>query len=151
MTSYRMHGISDDTDTCEICGKVELRRVVMLQVLDADGNPEELIYAGTTCAARKLAKSGTRTTAAKVRDAAGDAARVWEQARAYVAEMDGITFGRYMMANRVAADNASQREGFRRTALEIAREWHADSMAEVAAIKSGTLAGTRWERKLPTL
>lgn len=151
MTSYRIHGITDETDTCEVCGKIELRRVVMLAVLDADGNQEDIIYAGTTCAARKLAARGTRVSSGKVRDAATAAGHVWERARAFVAEMDGLTFGKFMMANRVAADNAAQRGGHERTALEIAREWHADLAVEVETIKAGKLAGTRFERMLPTL
>ena len=47
-------GITDEVDECGHCGKQGLRKAVMLFVLDAEGNREELIYFGTTCAARAL-------------------------------------------------------------------------------------------------
>jgi hypothetical protein len=142
MTTYRMHGLTDDTDTCEICGKVELRRVVMLMALDADGNDEEIVYAGTTCAARALAVRGTRTTAARVRDAAAAADRVHAQAREFVAEMDGLTFNQYLKANWIYAQNFG---------VQAARNSYDDLQVEVATLKTGTLTGTRFARLLPTL
>lgn len=141
-TSYRVHGISDDTDTCEICGKTELRRVVMLAVLDADGNQEDLLYAGSTCAARKLSDSWTKIKASKIRDAAGMAATVWTQAREFVKDFEGITFEQYIEANQTAARNHGAQK---------MRESFAGLTEELILVKSGTLTGTRWEKKLPTL
>jgi hypothetical protein len=149
MTSYRLHGITDDTDTCEICGKVELRRVVMLAALDADGNTEEIVYAGTTCAARALSKRGVRTTAAKVRDAAAAAARVADRAREFAAEFAPITLNEYIAANHVGLMNATN--GDVTAALAKARTDYAGLQREIGLIRSGALTGTRFEASLPTL
>lgn len=47
-------GITDEVDSCDHCGKQGLKKAVMLFLLDAEGNREELVYYGTTCAARVL-------------------------------------------------------------------------------------------------
>lgn len=148
-TSYRVHGTTDDTDTCEVCGKIELRSVVMLMALDADGNADELIYAGTTCAARLLAKRGTRATATRVRDAATAAARVMVQAREFADEFRGMAVNAYIAANSTAYLNAAA--GDVAAALAAARAGHAVVVAEVASIDAGDLAGTRFVALLPKL
>lgn len=147
-TTYRIYGTTDDTDTCEVCGKIELRSVVMLAVIEDDNETGELIYAGTTCAARKLAKRGTRTTAARVRDAADAAARVMGRAREFAAEFEGIALNAYIAANAEAYLNL---HGTTTAALAAARTGHADLLAEVATIRSGSLTGTRFAAYLPTL
>ncbi len=48
------HGITDEVDECGHCGKQGLKKAVMLFILDADGNRDELEYWGTTCAAQAL-------------------------------------------------------------------------------------------------
>lgn len=149
MTSYRVHGITDETDTCEVCGKVELRRVVMLAVLDADGNTEEIIYAGTSCTARKLAQTGTHTTAVRVRDAAAAAARVLDQAREFADDMASCTLNMYVAANRVALLNANNNDTT--AALAAAKRQYAELQDEIKAIRAGDLSATRFARKLPTL
>ena len=45
---YTVKGINDDQDTCDICGKENLKRVVWLE----DTETLELIACGTTCAAK---------------------------------------------------------------------------------------------------
>lgn len=51
--AFRALGTSDEGHTCDVCGREELRRVVKIVALDADGNPDgEVFHAGTTCAAR---------------------------------------------------------------------------------------------------
>lgn len=147
--SYRVHGITDDTDTCEICGKTELRRVVMLAVLDTDGPTGELIYAGSSCAARKLATRGTRTTAARVRDAATAADRIRTAARAWADEFGPLTLNAYLAANSTALLNATS--GDTSAALDLGKRRYAETQSEVAAINAGTLTGTRFEKQLPTL
>lgn len=62
------HGITSEVDECGHCGKQGLQKAVMLFILDADGNREELEYWGTTCAARAIG-----TTAADVRKKAQNA------------------------------------------------------------------------------
>lgn len=149
MTSYRVHGTTDDTDTCEMCGKIELRSVVMLAVLDTDGETGELIYAGSTCASRMLAKRGTRVTAARVRDASTAAARVRAQAAVFAAEMGALTFGQYIAANSTAYLNASG--GNVTAALAAGKAGYLSMLREVADIEAGRLAGTRFELLLPKI
>ncbi len=67
MTSYRVRGTTDDVTTCQQCGKPELKGTVILDILDADGNTEDITYAGTTCAAKM---TGLRITGAKIRQQA---------------------------------------------------------------------------------
>lgn len=56
---YTLKGINNDSDTCEICGKVELKRVMWLAELDADGGEtHNIIAAGTTCGAVALGLNG---------------------------------------------------------------------------------------------
>lgn len=66
----RYFGITDEISECGHCGRRGLKKTVMLFVLDADGNAEELSYFGTACAARALG-----TTAARVKRQAEDAER----------------------------------------------------------------------------
>ena len=70
MTTYEVRGTTDDVTTCQQCGKPELKGTVILAILDADGNTEEVTYVGTTCAANM---TGRRTTGAKIRQQAVNA------------------------------------------------------------------------------
>ena len=64
---FRYIGVTDDCVTCQNCGKDELKSTVVLAILDADGNAEEITYYGSTCAARAL---GIRGGGRKVLEAA---------------------------------------------------------------------------------
>jgi hypothetical protein len=55
--SYAIQGITDEVDTCDCCGRKDLKRTVAL--LDGHG---EAVYYGTECAAQAL-----RSTAKEVR------------------------------------------------------------------------------------
>lgn len=70
---YATRGTTDDVTTCQICGKPELRGTVILAILDADGNTEDVTYAGTSCAAKLASgRTGRSVTAAQIkRDADG--------------------------------------------------------------------------------
>lgn len=50
--------MTDDCVECQKCGKAELRSTVVLAILDADGNTEDITYYGSTCAARALGIKG---------------------------------------------------------------------------------------------
>jgi len=64
---FRFLGTTDDVIQCERCGKDELRSTVVLEVLDADGNAEDVTYYGSTCAARVLTeRTGRKHTGPKV-------------------------------------------------------------------------------------
>jgi hypothetical protein len=59
--AFRYIGITDECVECQCCGKSGLRSTVILAVLDADQNTEDVTYYGSTCAARALAvKGGSR-------------------------------------------------------------------------------------------
>lgn len=62
---YQILGTTDLFTACDHCGRTELKGTVALA--NDDG---EIIYMGTTCAARAISQQGRRTTAAKVRDTA---------------------------------------------------------------------------------
>jgi hypothetical protein len=54
----RYIGVTDECVQCQKCGKDDLRATVVLAFLDADGNPEEITWYGSTCAARALKERG---------------------------------------------------------------------------------------------
>lgn len=61
---FKMVGITDERDTCELCGKTNLKRCVVLQDTDAGG----IVYYGTDCAARVLyPRAHDKLLAGKVR------------------------------------------------------------------------------------
>lgn len=60
-TRYIVAGITDERDTCECCGKTDLKRVVVLLDLDTD----EFVFYGTTCADRNTGRDDTARTAKK--------------------------------------------------------------------------------------
>ncbi len=52
---YKLKGINDETDTCEACGKTNLKRVAWLVVLDNEGNEcGDAFAVGMDCAGRML-------------------------------------------------------------------------------------------------
>src|SRR5690606_25085631 len=59
-TNYRVKGTTEDVTRCELCGKEDLRKTVVLAVLDADGNEEQVAYYGTDCAAKVTGRRAAR-------------------------------------------------------------------------------------------
>lgn len=52
---FVLKGVNDDETTCDICGKVELKRVMWIVEVDADGNEvSEPFHCGTTCGAKLM-------------------------------------------------------------------------------------------------
>ncbi len=52
---YALKGINDDQHECAVCGRVELKRVMWLAEIDAEGSEiSEPFHCGTTCGARLL-------------------------------------------------------------------------------------------------
>jgi len=60
---YRIKGINDEQDTCDECGKTNLRRTVILAALDDEGNEDGECRVGVDCASRMM-----RTTTTKVKN-----------------------------------------------------------------------------------
>jgi hypothetical protein len=49
MSGWKIVGITDESTTCEVCGRVELKSTVVLELEDGSR-----LYAGSSCAARKV-------------------------------------------------------------------------------------------------
>jgi hypothetical protein len=60
MKRYRIKGVNDDLDTCDLCGKTGLKKVAWLVELDAEGDEIGIAAPyGCCCAAKLLAQSTT--------------------------------------------------------------------------------------------
>lgn len=58
MRKYGYKGTNNDYDTCEVCGKTNLNKVMWLVELDSDGGEiGEAFAVGTTCGAKLLGYS----------------------------------------------------------------------------------------------
>lgn len=79
----RLLGTTDASTTCDLCGRVELKRTVVIEFT----NTGEIVHAGTDCAARALGwtESTVRTRARSADNTAYD--KAWEH---YVRECDRI-------------------------------------------------------------
>jgi hypothetical protein len=85
-TQFRYIGVTDDCVTCQKCGKPELKSTVVLAILDADCNAEEITYYGSTCAARALSiRGGGRAVLAAARGAQERTAQAAKFAREQLA------------------------------------------------------------------
>lgn len=94
---FEILGSADDHPTCELCGRADLKRTVVLR----DRNTDEVVHYGTDCAARaanwtvREVEMATRDADAQARDVARIArdealateSRAWE---AWLAERSGI-------------------------------------------------------------
>lgn len=70
--TYRAAGFTDEVTECDICGKVDLKGTVRLELVDPDGGIEGEVYAGVVCAARR---SGRKAAAIRDEARAADTAR----------------------------------------------------------------------------
>lgn len=77
-TQYVVKGTTGDVTLCDLCGRNDLRKTVILATLDADGNEEERVNYGTDCASRV---TGTKAAAirrqADLADHKNAKARMW--------------------------------------------------------------------------
>lgn len=100
---YRVKGSTTDVTECELCGRVDLKGTIVLEVLDADGNGTgEVVYYGANCGAKaagwtqrdikqaaKTADQAARDAATREREARRDAeATRWT---AWLTEQTGET------------------------------------------------------------
>lgn len=69
-TRYTIAGVTDERDTCENCGRTDLKRTVVLD----DG--ERFVFFGTACAARALGRTNPAKVARIARVKAQDRRRV---------------------------------------------------------------------------
>ena len=59
MTTYTIHGTTDEVTICACCGKKNLRNTVVLEVAEGD-NAGDLLHFGSHCAARALGQRKTK-------------------------------------------------------------------------------------------
>lgn len=66
--TFREIGLTDERDTCECCGRTNLKVAVVLQEIEDGGDAGAFVFFGTTCAARAL-RRGVKETRKAVKDA----------------------------------------------------------------------------------
>jgi len=100
---FDIAGISDDVDTCECCGRDNLKRTVALRDLDTG----EVEFFGTTCAAHLLKMKATdlRSDARQVQRWKDEAAR---KARMEQARKDAAPWFRFLRESTDATEVADQ-------------------------------------------
>ena len=62
---YKLRGINDDHNTCEVCGKTNLKKVMWISEVTQDGETLDPFAAGTTCGANLLGVATSRTSRAE--------------------------------------------------------------------------------------
>lgn len=61
MTQYRVLGTNDEQTHCDVCPQVNLKKTVVLEILDVEGNGNgEIIRVGTTCAGMLTGKPSAK-------------------------------------------------------------------------------------------
>lgn len=144
MTDYRVRGTTDDVTTCQQCGKAELKGTVILDILDADGNTEDITYAGSTCAAKM---TGRRLTGAKVRQLAeaadyrrAEAVRIAQDVLAYYAPFEAkhpIALGNaYWAANEMYFWNHPDADAVAMAQESLARHRETVATGGLSAIRA---------------
>ena len=90
--THKIIGTTQDITDCECCGRTNLKKTVIVAVLDADGNTDSIAYYGTVCAAK-----ATKRTVKQITDevSAADAARR-ATAQAQAAERSAREYRAYM-------------------------------------------------------
>jgi hypothetical protein len=79
-STYKVLGTTQDVTDCDCCGRVDLKKTVILGILDADGNVEDVVHFGTTCAAH-----AARRTNKEIKQLAADADKAKRDAAAFEA------------------------------------------------------------------
>jgi hypothetical protein len=118
----RYIGVTDECVECQQCGKVGLRSTVVLGLLDADGNVDEVTYYGSDCAARALGVGGG---ARKVLAAAREADRT-TRALAADARDRAAHYGYDPVTGEITTARSFAEIAVRRRRLYVGSPWAAD-------------------------
>jgi hypothetical protein len=97
--THKIIGTTQDVTDCECCGRTDLKKTVIVAILDADGNTTGVAHYGTVCAAHATKRTAKQiTNEANAADAAQRAAKERERAersdreyRAYMAWLTNTT------------------------------------------------------------
>jgi hypothetical protein len=143
LTGYRVRGTTDDVTECQICGKPELKGTVILDILDADGNTEDITYAGTTCAGRL-----TRTPAKRIRREAEladcQAARRVEWAQEKITAFAAAEHDDALLAETFFARNPVQRARWTAERAAADARWFLAISREILAARGILQPGCDW-------
>lgn len=124
MTALIVLGANDEQTTCDACGKIELRKTVILGTADR----VEVGRYGTTCASRKVAPDGSRKITAS-------------DAQLIEAVRRDTVCSEIRKARRALAKGEHVEACWRVTQLEKWTFLHrADEFAAIAAIREGARA-----------
>jgi len=141
--AYRVKGTTDDVTECQICGKPELKGTVILDILDEDGNVEDITYAGTTCAGRL-----TGTAARHVRRAAEladcKAAQRLEWAREKIAAFAAAEHDDVLLAEVFFGRNPAQRARWTAERAAADARWFLAVSREMLAARGIVQPGSDW-------
>lgn len=93
MSGFRYVGVTDEQVVCDACGRDDLARTVILEVVDPDGNGTgETVRYGSSCAARALSRAGQRRVTGRDVLAAATSAH---RATVELAQMYAETLAKY--------------------------------------------------------
>lgn len=128
MSRVRFLGFTDVVLACDHCAKPDLRRTVVLELLDDDGNGTgEVVHYGTTCAARALADRGAdQGNAARVVRLAEEAHHATIEAARDSASQ--LRFYGVPLAGRITATQVLA-VAIRYAEAHAAARWHTDTTA----------------------
>lgn len=126
MATYRVKGTSDYTH-CMRCGRTELAKTIILDVLDDDGTPEETVHYGTGCAVTVTGRTAVALTRA---------ARAADQERALQVDWANAVLDAYGPAegNNLKTETLFFRRNPRSSLNGMqAREWVAETLTKARA------------------
>lgn len=101
---YRAAGTSDEITDCDLCGKTGLKKTIILQYLNAEGNSDGERYVGSDCAGILLSYAGARTeaelkmTRRELKDARSARKALLAAQAADRKRADAVKFSRQMLA-----------------------------------------------------
>ncbi len=100
---YTVKGVGSETDTCEHCGKTNLKKVVWLSQLDADGNEAGTIAVGTTCAGVLLygRKSKQNGETSWILARAARLAKIWAERGFTLEEIENGIWNKFGMQSSI--------------------------------------------------
>lgn len=102
MNSVKFLGTTDEVDTCDCCGKKNLKSTVALSIDEGDA-----VYFGVTCAARAL-KMAAKDVRANARKADDEKARAAREAAEAIRRAEDARWGAWLTAHSTETDRFLQ-------------------------------------------
>jgi hypothetical protein len=143
VTAYRVRGTTDDVTECQICGKPELKGTVIMDILDAAGNTEDITYAGTTCAAR-LSRIPVRQIRRDAEQADYRAAQRLAWAQEKIGAFAGAEHDDAMLAEAFFARNTTYRARWTPAKAAADARWFLATARDMVAVRGILQPGSDW-------